>query len=252
MKNIIIANWKMNPRKLFGARKILEAVLKVAQNVENAEIIICPPFVFLSDLIKLDNFITLKLDNLFFGAQNCFYESEGAYTGEISGAMLKNLGCQYVILGHSERRESFSETDEVINKKIKLALASSLKPIFCVGEKDGEEMSKIIEQQLKAGLKDVEMARVKKIIIAYEPVWAIGTGNSCSPEKAMEATLLIRRILSQLYERKIADGTAIIYGGSVNDKNAGDYIKISRMNGLLVGGASLNAKIFTNIIKNLQ
>lgn len=252
MKNIIIANWKMNPRKLFEARNLADAVLKIMPNATNTEIIICPPFVFLSDLIALYNFKNLKLDNLFFGAQNCFYELEGAYTGEISGAMLKNLGCQYVILGHSERREFFSETDETVNKKIKAILAIGLRPVFCVGEKDGEEMPKVIEQQLKAGLKDIEIARAKKIIIAYEPVWAIGTGNPCSPEKAMEATLLIRRILSQLYERKIADETAIIYGGSVNNKNAGDYIKISRMNGLLVGGASLNAKIFTNIIKNLQ
>lgn len=251
-KNIIVANWKMNPQKLSEAKKLFSAVLKTAPSAENTDIVICPPFVFLSDLITLYNFKTLKLGNLFFGAQNCFYESEGAYTGEISPVMLKNLGCRYVILGHSERRQFFGETDEIVNKKIKIALSVGLRPIFCIGEKEGEEMHLIVEQQLRASLADIGALQIRKIIIAYEPIWAIGTGRPCLPENALEITLLIRRILSQLYGRKIADKISILYGGSVDDKNDSDYIKIARMNGLLVGGASLDARVFGKIISAVK
>lgn len=245
MKTTIVANWKMNPQKLSEARRLAGAVSKMTEGAMNAEIIICPPFVFLSDLTQL------KSENLFFGAQNCFYESEGAYTGEISPAMLKNLGCKYVILGHSERRQYQNETDEIINKKIKAALLAGLKPILCIGEKEGEEMHLVAEHQLKAGLESISAEQIGKIIIAYEPVWAIGTGNFCPPEKVLETELLIRRIISQMYDRKTADKMPILYGGSVDDKNAGDYIKIARMNGLLIGGASLDIKIFTKIIRDL-
>jgi len=196
------------------------------------------------------------------GAQNVFYLSadrqvkkSGAFTGEVSPLMLKDLGVEYVIIGHSESRKYLNETDEVINKKIKESLLIGLKPILCVGETDEEKNSgkklEVLEVQITQALKGVMKSEAKNIVIAYEPVWAIGTGNNCSVDETMSSILLIRKIISKLYNREIADTTKIIYGGSVDSKNTNSYITQTGVNGLLVGGASLNAEEFIEIIKSL-
>ena len=244
-KKLIIANWKCNPTSQKEAEHIFEVVRKEIVNFglrKNIEIVICPPYVFLSS-------IKHQVSSIKLGAQNCFYEKKGAYTGEISPLMLKDQGVKYVIIGHSERRRYLKETDEIINKKIKMALKSGLYPILCIGEEERNSSSNIIKEQLKKGLNEISFSKVVNVIIAYEPVWAIGTGNACVPEEVLKINLFIKKILTQLYNRKIAEKIKIIYGGSVNSKNAIDYIKEARMDGLLVGGASLNATEFIKIIK---
>ncbi len=166
--------------------------------------------------------------------------------------MLKGMGCNYVIVGHSERRKYFDETNEMVNKKLLAALKARLKQILCVGEKEEEEMSFVIKSQLIEGLENINRAQMRDIAIAYEPVWAIGTGNPCQPDDAMKAGLFIRQTLSKLYNRKLAEEIPIIYGGSVNSKIAADYIKEAKMNGLLVGGASLDGAEFVKIIKQIK
>jgi triosephosphate isomerase len=176
--------------------------------------------------------------------------------------MLKDLGCRYVIIGHSERRKYFQETDEMINKKLKIALKNRLRPILCVGEevrdtfdsqgKPLNEMSLVVGEQLKKDLIDIAAPRAREIVIAYEPVWAIGTGNPCSPDDAMRAALFIRKTLTKLYNRSIAEKVKVLYGGSVTSRNVVDYIEGVRMDGLLVGGASLNGSEFVKIVERVQ
>jgi triosephosphate isomerase len=223
MKKLIIANWKMNPDSIKEAKKLFNAVKKT-------KAIICPPFSYLS-VFKYK----------FLGAQDCHWEQSGAFTGEVSSKMLKGLGCKYVIIGHSERRKYFKETDETINRKLKAALRVGLKPILCVGEEKGKNVGKVINNQLNKDLKTITNKDLKKIIIAYEPIWAIGTGNFCSASKANKVRNFIKTILDN----------KVLYGGSVNSKIAKNYIKIG-FDGLLVGGASLNAKEFVKIVKNVQ
>jgi len=201
MKPLIVANWKMNPATLEEAKLLFN-------RVKDTGAIICPPFVYLS---------ALKAN----GAQDCFWEGGGAYTGEISPSMLKNMGVEYVIVGHSERRKYFKETNEMIEKKLQAALGAGLKPILCI-----DKIS-----QLPADLD-------KEVIVAYEPLFAIGTGKACSPEKAKKMRDSIKH-------------TTVLYGGSVNSQNAKDYIYQAGFQGLLVGGASLNPKEFIDIVKNV-
>ena len=230
MKNklLIIGNWKCNPTSLAEAKKLFN-------KVKNTDAVICPPFCYLNSL-KIEN-CKLKIQ---LGAQDCFWENNGPYTGEISPAMLKNLRVAYVIIGHSERRIHFQETDKIINKKLKAALKVGLIPILCIGEKRGESAEKIINRQLREDLKGIARKDLNKIIIAYEPVWAIGTGNFCPPNKAKKAPKLIKSKIN----------TKILYGGSVNSKIAKSYIDVG-FDGLLVGGASLNAEEFIKIVKNV-
>jgi triosephosphate isomerase len=213
-KLLIVANWKMNPENFSQAKILFNLVKKRIKNIKNTEVIICPPFVFLS-LLKAN------------GAQDCFWEERGAYTGEISPKMLKNLDCQYVIIGHSERRHYLGETDEMINKKLKAALKMGLKPILCIANLS----------QLKKGLEGI----FEKIIIAYEPLSAIGTGKPYDWEKAKKTKDKIQKILSK--------NIKILYGGSVNSENALSYIKQGGFQGLLIGSASLKAKEFIKIAK---
>ncbi|MDO8486074.1 MAG: triose-phosphate isomerase [Candidatus Staskawiczbacteria bacterium] len=241
MKNLIVANWKCNPTTLKEARALFEAVKKGTKNIKS-EIVICPPFVYLP-----------LFSGLTLGAQNCFSEEKGAFTGEISALQLSDLKIEYVIIGHSERRRYFSETDNDINKKIKKSLLAKLKVILCVGETEEEwkkgEKPEILEKQITENLKGISGKEIKNIVIAYEPVWAIGTGKNCTVDETMSSVLFIRKIILKLYNREIADNIRIIYGGSVKSDNAAPYIKNARANGLLVGGASLNAEEFTKIIK---
>ncbi|OGZ33052.1 MAG: triose-phosphate isomerase [Candidatus Portnoybacteria bacterium RBG_13_40_8] len=223
MKPLIVANWKMNPSSLAEARKLFNEIRKT-----NA--VICPPFVYISAF----KYIQL-------GAQDCCWKEEGAYTGAISPQMLKGLGVKYVIIGHSERRIHFKETDGMINKKLKAALNSVLIPILCIGEKKDENPETVISRQLKEDLDGIAEKDLKKIIVAYEPVWAIGTGDFCEKDEAKKARNFIRKKI----------GNKVLYGGSVNSKIAKDYIDVG-YDGLLVGGASLNAEEFIKIVKNAQ
>jgi len=234
MKKLIVANWKMNPVSLEEAKNIFEGIKKGVEGTE-AKVVICPPFVYLAEL-----------KGLTLGAQDIFYEEKGAFTGEVSAEMLKNLGVEYVIIGHSERRKYLGETDEVINEKIKKALESGLKVIFCIGEtaeerKNGKK-NEVLERQIKKGLAGVE--NLENVNIAYEPVWAIGTGNNCSIQETKESIDFIKKFV----ETK----TIVLYGGSVKGDNSKEYIKESEADGLLVGGASLNAEEFVKIVKSAE
>lgn len=250
MKLLIIANWKCNPTTLTEAKRLFETVKRGIRGFKNIEIAIAPPFVFLS-------LINNHLSIIKLAGQNCFWENSGAYTGEISASMLKDVGCKYVILGHSERRRYFGETDELINKKIKAALTARLSPIFCIGETLEERTSgktkEALERQIIKGLDGVARHWIYDTIFAYEPAWAISTfdGKAADCNEILTCNLLIRKIVSKLYGPKIANAIKILYGGSVTSKNARDFIMCSCSDGLLIGGTSLNATEFINIIKNL-
>jgi len=247
MKTLIVANWKMNPSTLEGAKLLFEAVKKEVKNIKKVEIVICPPFPYLP-ILNNGSPTSITTSIIRLGGQDCFWEEKGAFTGEVSPKMLKDLGCKYVIIGHSERRRYFEETDEMINKKIKAALKVGLRPILCI-----EKISQIRKHQrsvkmnevhrLKKGIKGIIKKDLKKIILAYEPVFAIGTGKPCSIEKAKKMRLLILRNLNK--------NLPVLYGGSVNSQNARDYVKKAGFQGLLVGGASLNAQEFIKIVKNV-
>ena len=239
-KILVIANWKCNPVSLVEAKQLFNLIKRGLKNIKKVEVVICPPFIYIPTF-QHSNILTIKL-----GAQDCFWEKKGAYTGEISPTMLKDLGCQYVLLGHSERKR-LGETDEIINKKLKAALSAKLNPIFCLGETEKErdegEIQNILKSQLEKGLNKISKKEIKNIVIAYEPVWAIGTGNPCHPSEAKKVLLFLRKFFKK---------NLILYGGSVNSKNATPYIKEAKFQGLLIGGASLNAKEFIKIVKNLS
>ena len=249
-KILIVANWKMNPADSKEARRIFDSVVKEIRGVKNSETVFCPPFVYLSSLnIDISKYRYIKL-----GAQDCFWEASGAYTGEVSPLMLKNSGCRYVICGHSERRENLGETDEMVNKKIRASLKAGLTPILCVGERSREipDYEKFIQEEVKSGLFNVSRGLIFNIIVAYEPIWAIGSGRPATPDDALFVGLLIRKILTGLYGRALAEKVRLIYGGSVTSQNAKSYTTEAGLGGLLVGGASLNASEFIKIIKSFE
>ena len=245
MKSLIAANWKLNPQTKEEAKTLFDAVKAGAKNTKGVEVVICPPSLYLP-LFK----------GLALGAQNCYFEDRGAFTGEISSQMIKSLGVDYVIIGHSERRKYFKETDEEINKKVKKALISGLNVILCIGEtaeeRDQQKKTQIIKMQLEKDLDKITKDDMKHINIAYEPIWAIGTGNNCSIEETTTSVLFIKQTINNMYNREVADKTRILYGGSVNGENAGGYTKEAGANGLLVGGASLKAEEFVKIVKSAQ
>ena len=224
--------------------------LKSALNfdLKGVKVIICPPFTSLETASRMTKNSPMSL-----GAQNMYYEEEGAFTGEISGKMLKSVGCEYVILGHSERRQIFGETDELINKKVKKAIASGLLPIVCVGEtldqREKNVTAQIVTAQVRGVLGDVTAEHMQKLIIAYEPVWAIGTGRNATPQQAEEVHLLIRTLLGELYSETVAQNVIIQYGGSVKPDNAADLLWQPNVDGALVGGACLKVDSFLAILK---
>lgn len=248
-KKVIAGNWKMNNDIPASETLINELKALLSEADVNAEVIICPPFTSLEKAAGLIKGSSIKL-----GAQNMYFEDNGAYTGEISASMLKSAGCEYVILGHSERRTIFGETDEVINRKVKKALSSALKPIFCVGEtlQEREEgiMQNVITTQVTEGLKDISAEELKSVIIAYEPVWAIGTGKVATPEQAQEVHSLIRSLIEKLYSKESADAVIIQYGGSVKPDNSAELLGQPDIDGALVGGACLKADSFAGILKS--
>jgi triosephosphate isomerase len=191
------------------------------------------------------------------GGQDMFWEAQGPYTGQVSGKMLKDMGCDYVILGHSERREYAGETDEVINGKLKMALKCNLTPILCIGERAGEDMGIVLAAQLEGCLKDIGKNQIEKVVLVYEPVWAIssgvvGSGKPCLPDDALSASLYMKKILSNLYSRFLAEKMIILYGGSVDSSNAASYVREARLGGVLVGGASLDGEEFSKLANSLN
>lgn len=217
-------------------------------SIENIDIVVCPPFTLLAHLAD-----ALETSNILVGAQDCFWLDEGAFTGEVSPKMLKDAGCKFVIIGHSERRQFFCETNESVNKKIKAGLAHGLTPIMCVGETLSERENgltfKVIDEHLRNGLKDITTEDIERIIIAYEPVWAIGTGKTATPEQAQESHKYIRDLLIKLYNKGSADSIRILYGGSVKPENTVDLMIQPDVDGALVGGASLKKESFSEIVK---
>jgi triosephosphate isomerase len=235
-KRIVVANWKMNktPRE---AIELVE-LLKEKVNTDEVDVVFCVPFV---DLIPVAD--CLADTSIMLGAQNVHFEDFGPFTGEISAPMLKEIGCQYVIIGHSERRAFFNETDHTVNQKIFQAVNHDLTPIVCVGEDlETRKNNIIIEQiraQIKRALKNVSFEDVSKTIFAYEPVWAIGTGMSASPEQAQEVCHAIRQVLAEIYDHETANSIRILYGGSVTGKNCAELFVMKDIDGGLVGGSSL-------------
>jgi len=245
-KKFIIANWKMNPQTVEEASRLVKGIL--AQRLtKNVELIIAPPFVYL-DLVKKNCGKEIKL-----AAQNISWAERGAHTGEISGLMVKNLGCDYVIIGHSERRYKMGETDEMINLKLKAAFKIGLIPVLAVGEKESnDDIIKVLTRQVKSALEGMGVSEISRLIIAYEPVWAIstsGAGMVDTPDHALSAALLIRKIIGNLYGSEWTADFPVLYGGSVTSENAYDFIAQSGINGALVGGASLELQDFVKIIK---
>lgn len=248
-KKVIAGNWKMY-NDIPASVKLISELKKSLENQDvKADVIICPNFVVLSSAAELIKGSIIKL-----GAQNMYFEEQGAFTGEVCSCMLKSAGCEYVILGHSERRTIFKESNELINKKIKKALASGLKPIFCIGEtlQEREEgiTENIVRTQVVEGLKDISADDMKNIIVAYEPVWAIGTGKVATPAQAQEVHAFIRNLVKDLYSKEVADNLVIQYGGSVKPDNAAELLSQPDIDGALVGGACLKADSFTSIIKS--
>ncbi len=242
-KPIIAGNWKMNTT--LGEAKVLASRIRVAaDNIKGVEKVLCPPFISLSAVAEI-----LKGSTIFQGAQNLFYQEKGAYTGEISPGMLSGL-CRYVIIGHSERRAYFHEDDLLINKKMKAALNVGLWPILCVGENLEERNSGVAEEvvvgQLRQDIKDVER---DTMVLAYEPVWAIGTGKSATAAQAEEMSSILRNTLARIMGSEKAEKICILYGGSVTASNISDFIGQADIDGALVGGASLQDEDFTGIIK---
>lgn len=245
-KAIIAGNWKMN--KTPSEAKALIEALKPHTEGMDCEIIICVPYVDLQTAIECT-----KGANISVAAQNCHFEDSGAYTGEISALMLKEMGVEYVIIGHSERRQYFAETDETVNKKLKAALKHGIKPILCVGElleqRENGTTFEVCEAQIKLAYKDIDKADAKNIVTAYEPVWAIGTGKTATSDEAEQVIKYIRTVIAGIYDKELADGVTIQYGGSMNAKNAEELLDMENIDGGLIGGASLKAEDFAVIIK---
>ncbi len=248
-KKVIAGNWKMH-KNIEETIDLISGIKNGLTEKENVEVIVCPPYTSLETAHAL-----LKETNIGLGAQNMHYEDNGAFTAEISADMLKSVGCTFVILGHSERRTIFGENDEMINKKIKKAFSSGLDPIFCVGEtleeREAGTTNSVIEEQIRNGLKDVTADEMKNLIIAYEPVWAIGTGRTASPEQAQEVHEFIRNLIAKLYDMHIADNIIIQYGGSVKPENSSQLLTQKDIDGALVGGACLKPDTFLGIIHSV-
>lgn len=245
---IVIGNWKMK-LGIPESRELASSIKKT--NLKNAEVVICPSFVSLTEVAKI-----IKHTNIALGAQDCFWESQGAFTGEVSANYLKEAGCDFVILGHSERRKYQKETDEMVHRKVGMALSAGLVPVICVGETfeqrhDGSKDYTLIQQTTKA-LEGTPIGPDQRVIIAYEPVWVIGTGQAIEPEEAALSQQVIRQVLFDLFTPSVVKSSfSVIYGGSVDNSNASKLFSLEENDGFLVGGASQNVKDFEGIIKNI-
>lgn len=249
-KKIVAGNWKMNKNYTDGL-SLFSEVVNMAKDelIGNQQVIVCAPYIFLHSLSALAKGQT----QVRIGAQNAHQEESGAYTGEISTEMLKSVGVNYVILGHSERRQYFGENNALLAKKTDIALKNELKPIFCIGETLKERESgghfEVIKSQLSEGTFHLEAHEFSKLVIAYEPVWAIGTGVTASSDQAQEIHAFIRKEIAIKYDQSVADETSILYGGSCNPKNAAELFSQADIDGGLIGGASLKSRDFVDIAK---
>jgi triosephosphate isomerase (TIM) len=248
-KSFIAGNWKMNT-DVHSSVKLAEGVVSGCKDIAGSkvDVAVCPPFVYLQQVGK-----ALQTSHIALGSQDIYFEQKGAFTGEISSAMLKDVGCAYALCGHSERRHVIGETDELINKKVHAAILGGLLPILCVGElleeRKANKTDEVVTRQMKKGLAGLTPEKMSAVTIAYEPVWAIGTGLTATPQQAQEVHAMIRKLVAQMYDRKIADAIRIQYGGSVKADNAAELMSQEDLDGLLVGGASLKAEDFVAIVK---
>ncbi len=247
IKPIVAGNWKMN-KKVSEALELVRNLITLVKDITQVTIIVCPPFTSLYAVGQ-----EIKGTNIEMGGQNCYLKESGAFTGEISPQMLIDVGCTWTILGHSERRQYFNETDSFLNQKLKYVLTTGLKVMFCVGEtlEEREEnlTESVLRRQIIEGLRGLQPSDLKNIVIAYEPVWAIGTGKNATPEQAQEAHAFIRALIGKEFGEESAKNIPIQYGGSVKPENAKELISQEDVNGFLVGGASLKADSFAQIIK---
>jgi len=246
-KPLLAGNWKMY-KNAAEAKDLVKGLKEKLAGVSDREVLVCPPFVYLAEVSR-----EIKGSNINLGAQNMHWESKGAFTGEIAPAMLKDFECKYVIIGHSERRQYFAETDESVNKKAKAAFAAGIIPIVCVGEtleqREKNETFSVIEKQIKNGLAGLTKEQSEALVIAYEPVWAIGTGKTATPAQAQEVHAFIRKQYLQMYGANASEAARILYGGSVKPDNTAELMKQPDIDGGLVGGASLEADSFAKIVK---
>lgn len=246
-KPIIAGNWKMY-KTVQEAKALVSEISAAVKDVSDVEVVVCPPFTALGAVIA-----TAGGTNIAVGAQNMHWEEQGAFTGEVSPVMLREMGCKYVILGHSERREYFGETDENVNKKAKAAFQHGLLPIVCVGEKlehrEKGITQQVVKTQIQGGLAGLENDQVCNLVVAYEPVWAIGTGRTASDEDAQQVISYIRSVIGQMYGQELAEQVRIQYGGSVKPDNIAGLMRQKDIDGALVGGASLDAGSFAGIVK---
>jgi len=250
VKSLVVANWKMNPETIEKAKEIFRGTKAVAKDLKNTKVVICPPFVYLSDLEKIND------SKILIGAQDMFWENAGSFTGEISPVMLKKEGEGYVILGHSERRD-LGETEEMIAKKIASAIKAGLIPILCVGERERDihgEYLHFLRKQIINSLGKLPKRFLAKLVIAYEPIWAIGKSEeeAMKPADLHEMTIFIKKILVELYGQAVGMTVSILYGGSVNHNNAKDILVNGQVQGLLVGRESLNPKKFGELLKEVD
>jgi triosephosphate isomerase len=246
-KPFIAGNWKMN-MDAAGAVSLASGLVKELDGVDTVDVAVCPPFVYLQAVA-----MALSASNIALGSQNVYFEPKGAFTGEISCGMLRDVCCTYAIIGHSERRHVMGESDELINKKISAAINSGLLPIFCVGELIEERKAgttnDVVARQVKKGLEGICDERIQAVTIAYEPVWAIGTGLTATPEQAQEVHAMIRGLLTDMYGKDIAQTLRIQYGGSAKPDNTAELMAQPDVDGLLVGGASLKVEDFAAMVK---
>ncbi len=245
-KKIIVGNWKMNPTNLIDAKKIVSSVNKLSTKLNNTDVVLCPPFIYLPKLIS-----NKKNNNVSFGAQNSYSEERGSYTGEVSPTMLKEFGVKYVIIGHSERR-AMGETDEIVSKKIALAIDTGLKPILCVGESEHDSQGVYLDtlkNQIKMSLDKVQKKYISEIIIAYEPIWAIGAKEPMSTSVINEMVIFVKKVVSDMYGHENGISIPVLYGGSVSFRNASDIVANGGVNGLLVGRESVNPEGFVELLK---
>ena len=250
---IIAGNWKMYKTNPEAVDLALDLIKRLANfDFSPGKVVLCPPFCALSSVYS-----EIKDSPIFLGAQDMFWEDEGAYTGEVSGKMLLTLGCKFVIIGHSERRTFFSETNLNVNLKVKSALRIGLTPIICVGEnlqeREKGKTEQIVEEHITTAFKDIPLSEVEKCVIAYEPVWAIGTGKNATPKQASEVHVFIRKLFAEMYKTEdIGEKISILYGGSVKPENAKELLAEKEIDGALVGGASLNAEGFEKIVRSVK
>ena len=248
-KPFVAGNWKMNTNS-HSSVNLAESIASGSSGIadQSISVAVFPPFVYLPSVFK-----ALSVSNIAVGAQDFYFEQNGAFTGEISVSMLKDIGCTFALCGHSERRHVIGERDELINKKVAAAISGGLLPILCVGElldeRKASQTNEVVTRQVKNGLAGLNAEKISAVTIAYEPVWAIGTGLTATPQQAQEAHKLIRNLLAEMYDAQLAEEIRILYGGSAKPGNAAELMAQQDVDGLLVGGASLNADDFLSIIR---